>query len=152
MISLKPWRTNTNTASFFTDSTVVTCRTVRHTVGSVFPSWAGCKNSYNVRDAPLGFKGGSRKFGSGQFFFLQPGKESFFLFSVPNGQVCLFVCFFLIKFVLNTRFQMKQNIICIYIKYIVVCVYCEQFVLFLSKYCYKYSFNLFEERTSCFTK
>ena len=42
----------------------------------------------------------------------------------------------------------KQNITCIYIKYIVVCVYCEQFVLFLSKYCYQYSFNLFEERKS----
>ena len=59
------------------------------------------------------------------------------------------VFFFLIKFVLNTHFQ---NITCIYIKYVVVFVYCEQFVLFLSKYCYQYSFNLFEERKSCFTK
>ena len=71
----------------------------------------------DLTDAPLDFKGGgSRKFGSGQvFFFLQPGKESFFLFSVPNGQVFFllvldgasFFFFFLIKFVFNTRFQMK---------------------------------------------
>ena len=64
------------------------------------------------------------------------------------GQV--FFSFFLIKFVFNTHSKWnsdKQNITCIYIKYVVVCVYCEQFVLFLSKYCYQYSFNLFEERT-----
>ena len=75
-----------------------------------------CKEEF-IRDAPLDFKGGgSRKFGSGQvFFFLQPGKESF-LFSVPNGPSFFFSLvvdgasfffFFLIKFVFNTRFQMK---------------------------------------------
>ena len=123
-----------------------------------------------IRDAPLDFKGGgSRKFGSGQvFFFLQPGKESF-LFSIPNGasffffflssrwdNFFLFFLKFFIQVCFNTRFQMKlidkQNITCINIKYVVVCVYCEQFVLFLRKYCYQYSFNLFEERTSCFRK
>ena len=81
----------------------------------------------------------------GQVFFLALDGARFFFFF-----------FFLIKFVFNTHFQMKlidkQNITCIYIKYVVVCVYCEQFVLFLSKYCYQYSFNLLEERTSCFTK
>ena len=79
------------------------------------------------------------------------GQVFFFFFSCRWGKFF----FFLIKFVFNTHFQMKldkQNITCIYIKYVVVCVYCEQFVLFLSKYCYQYSFNLFEERTSCFTK
>ena len=44
--------------------------------------------------------------------------------------------FFLITFVLTlvSKWNLdKQNITCIYIKYVVVCVYCEQFVLFVSK-------------------
>ena len=68
------------------------------------------------------------------------------------GQVCCFFSsrwgsFFLIKLFLTlvSKWNLdKQNITCIYIKNVVVWVYCEQFVLFLSKYCYQYSFNLFE--------
>ena len=64
------------------------------------------------------------------FFFLQPGKESFFYFQYLMGQVFFFLAlngasffFFLIKFVFNTHSKWnldKQNITCIYIKYVVV--------------------------------
>ena len=72
-----------------------------------------------LRDAPLDFKGGSRKFGSGQvFFFFPPAWQGvFFFFQYLMGQVFFFFFFksrwgkffffFLIKFVFNSRFQMK---------------------------------------------
>ena len=78
----------------------------------------------------------------GQGFF-------FFFFLVLDGASCC--CCSCLTLVSKWNLD-KQNITCIYIKYVVVCVFCEQLVLFLSKYCYQYSFNLFEERTSCFTK
>ena len=74
-----------------------------------------------------------------------------FFFLVLDGAIFFFKASLFLTLVSKWNLD-KQNITCIYIKYVVVCVYCEQFVLFLSKYCYQYSFNLFEERTSCFTK
>ena len=68
---------------------------------------------YSLRDASLDFKGGSRKFGSGQVFFFSSLARKVFLFSVPNGASFFFFSsrwgkfFFLIKFVFNTHFQMK---------------------------------------------
>ena len=44
-----------------------------------------------LRDAPLDFKGGAGSLGQDKFFFfLQPGKESFFYFQYLMGQVFFF--------------------------------------------------------------
>ena len=79
------------------------------------------------------------------------GQVFFFFFLAVDGASFFFLINFFLTLISKWNLD-KQNITCIYIKYVVVCVYCQQFVLFSSKYCYQYSFNLFEERTSCFTK
>ena len=72
----------------------------------------GTKNTFVsqvLRDAPLDFKGGSRKFGSGQVFFFSSLARKVFLFPVPNGASFSFFSsrwgkFFFLKFVFKFFF------------------------------------------------